>query len=302
MLNESQITSIYRNVCETTGGDGFHVEHMPEFFDTDPADNSLSHVHTFYEIIWFQDDGGVHTVDFQDYPIRANSIFFLSPGQVHHFDGVTRHRGIQIRFCTDFMRDEDDDEDIFLKYNVFNAFDTAPYCVIGDAAVADELTRLVRRMEDEERHQRLVGCPSCDDFAHLDMLRALVHIFLIYVYRYGERQGMPALNTIRPSHRLFVQFRRELELHYRDLHTVQDYADLLHVSSKTLSNSVLECSGKTPLTFINDRILLEARRLLRFTGLMVKEIAFGLGYDDPSYFVKFFKRQVGLLPSDFREM
>ena len=311
MLTESQITSLYRNVCEQTGGDGFHVEHMPEFFDTDTMDNSMPHVHTFYEIIWFQEDGGVHSVDFKDYEVKANSIFFLSPGQVHHFDGMTRHKGVLIKFCTDFMREEHGDEDVFLKYNVFNAFDTAPYCIIHNAKVVEELNRLIWRMEQEENHQfpeaedasaeaRDYG--GVDDFAHLDMLRALVRILLIYIHRYGRRQGMEPLNAVKPSHRLFVQFRRQLEMHYQQLHAVKDYADLLHVSTKTLTNSVIECSGKTPLSFINDRIILEAKRLLRFSGLMIKEIAGRLGYDDPSYFVKFFKRQMGVLPTEFKEM
>ena len=299
MLNPSQITSIYPNVCQATGGDGFHIEYMPEFFDNDPDDNSLPHVHTFYEIIWFQEAGGVHTVDFTDYEIQANSLCFLSPGQVHRFDGKTRHKGIQLKFCTDFMRDENGDEDIFLKYNVFNAFDKSPFVVIRDEHVAKELEKVIWRMQEEERHS-LGGCPTCNDFAHMDMLRALVRIFLIYVHRYGQRLGVEKLDTMKPSHRLFVQFRRKVEQNYRTLHTVGEYADLLNVSSKTLSNSVLECSKKTPLAFINDRIILEAKRLLQFTDLMVKEVAYKLGYDDPSYFVKFFKRQTGELPTKLR--
>ena len=301
MLTPSQITHIYPNVCEATGIDGFHVEYMPEFFDIDPDDNSLPHVHTFYEIIWFQEAGGVHTVDFTDYEIQANSIFFLSPGQVHHFDGKTRHKGIQIKFCTDFMREESDMEDVFLKYNVFNAFDTSPFCIIRDEKVAEELALVIQHMKDEEIHSK-GGLPSHNDFAHIDMLRALVRIFLIYIHRYGEREGLRTLNTVKTSHRLFVQFRREVEEHYKRFHTVNEYADLLNVSPKTLSNSVIECSGKTPLKFINDRIILEAKRLLMFTNMMVKEVGYALGYDDPSYFVKFFKRHIGALPGEFKPL
>ena len=76
---------------------------------------------------------------------------------------------------------------------------------------------------------------------------------------------------------------------------------MLGVSSKTLSKCISECSGKAPLTFINDRIILEAKRLLRFSNMIVKEVGFYLGYDDPSYFVKFFKRQTGFLPTDFQK-
>ena len=77
---------------------------------------------------------------------------------------------------------------------------------------------------------------------------------------------------------------------------------MLNVSVKTLSNSVSDCSGRTPLAFINDRVILEAKRLLHFSSMMVKEVGFYLGFDDPSYFVKFFKRQTGFLPSDFQSV
>ena len=86
------------------------------------------------------------------------------------------------------------------------------------------------------------------------------------------------------------------------MHTVQEYADRLNVAIRTLHKSVNECSGKTPLSLINDRIILEAMRMVRYTNLMIKEIAAELGFDDPSYFVKLFKRCTGHLPSDFRDM
>ena len=110
------------------------------------------------------------------------------------------------------------------------------------------------------------------------------------------------LDNLKPSHQLFVQFRRMVDKEFMRLHTVQEYADGLNVAVRTLNKCVNECSQKSPLAFINDRIILESKRMVRYTSLMIKEIAYKLGYDDPSYFVKFFKRQTGYLPSDFREM
>ena len=315
MSNELQSMSIFRNVCDATGGDGFHIEHMPHLFDIEETfvdgtkvDNAIPHVHTFYEILWFWEDGGIHTVDFTEYPIKANTFFFLAPGQVHHFDGVTRHKGVTLKFCTDFMTAEEEQKgtaagsgQVFMKYNIFNNFDSAPCCVVTDKGAIEKLRHIVALLEQEETLSQHDGCCLNEDFAHMDMLRALMRILLIYIYRYGKRQGVAPLETAKPSHRLFIKFREAVEEHYESLHTVTDYAALLHVSTKTLSNAVQECSGKTPLTFINDRIMLEAKRLLRFTNLMVKEIAYRLGYDDPSYFVKFFKRQTGTLPVQFKE-
>lgn len=290
----SDTSSIYKynTVCDAPSGVGFQIEHMPAFFDYD-TDNTLPHVHTFYEILWFQEAGGVHTVDFTDYPVQKNSLFFVSPGQVHHFDGKTRHKGILLKFCTDFLREEKADEDVFIKYNVFNTFDSAPFCIIEDQKIANDLVTFVSMMEKE--------LEASNSFGHLEMLRSLVKIFLVLVHRYGVRDGSLPLNTTKASHRLFVQFRRLLEQNFDSLHTVSDYAQRLNVSAKTLSNSVQECSKKAPLAYINDRIILEAKRLLQFTNMMVKEVAYQLGYEDPSYFVKFFKRETGYLPSDFKD-
>ncbi len=293
-MKEKDIHYIYNTVCDAPAGSSLNIDHMPEFFDYDENDNNAPHVHTFYEILWFQKAGGVHTVDFHDYPVEENSMFFLSPGQVHHFDGKTRHEGVLIKFCTDFLKDERADEDIFIKYNVFNAFDTTPCCTIADADAVERLKMLVKGMEEE--------LSRSGTFGKTDMLRSLVKIFLITVYRHGEKQGVKHLDTMKPSHRLFVLFRQMVEREYGNLHSTKEYADKLNVSIKTLTNSISECSGKSALTFINDRVLLEAKRYLRYTDLLVKEISSRLGFEEPSYFVKFFKRKTGVLPNDFRKI
>lgn len=287
------IKNIYRAVCETPSGSGFNIDYMPDFLYRGEIDDGTPHVHTFYEIIWFQGGEGRHFVDFQEYPVCPGSIFFLTPGQVHHFDGSSDYRGLTIKLCTDFMQSSGDDVDLFVKYNVFHTFDTTPYYII-DESTAAELQILVKEMETE-----LAEGPS---FGHIDVLRALLKLFLIKVHRHGHQEGELRIDDLKPAHKLFVQFRRMLEKEFTSMHTVQEYADGLNVAVRTLNKSVNECSGRSPLTFINERIMLEAKRQVRYSNLMFKEIAFNLGYDDPSYFVKFFKRQTGYLPSEFRDL
>lgn len=288
------MTHVYPStmICESPQGDGLHIDHLPEFFDYDTRDNSLPHIHTFYEIIWFQEDGGTHTVDFQTYDIKANELLFLSPGQVHHFDGKTRHKGISMKFCTDFLKEENDEESLFIKYSLFNTFDSEPFCSI-DPTTAQKLSILIQQIEEEKGQNNA--------FAHMDMLRALVKMFLIQVKRHGSAPKPRADKDIKAANRLFVNFRQMLEQQYRSIHTVGEYASMLNVSTKTLCNSITNCSGQTPLNFINDRIILEAKRMLKYTDMMVKEISYYLGFDDPSYFVKLFKRVTGHLPSEFRD-
>lgn len=295
MSTEVRLKEMYQTVCNAPGGNGFRVEHMPQLFVESDIDDCLAHVHSFYEILWFQGGFGKHTVDFIDYDVKPGTIFFLAPGQVHHFDRKEGYEGVAIKMCTDLMKDPIGGGfgQMALKYTTFHSDDSTPYYII-EPATATILEPLVKEMEEESHRYGEAG--------NIDILKSLLCIFLAKIQRYGKHEAALNLNMQKPAHQLFIQFRRMVEQEYTRLHTVQEFADHLNVSIRTLNKSVSECSSKTPLTYINDRVLLEAKRLVRYSNLMVKEIARELGYDDPSYFVKFFKRQTGYLPSDFREM
>lgn len=268
------------------------MESMPEFFGKNGAHPYHPHIHSFYQIIWFRHGSGVHYVDFKPYPVTDNTLFFISPGQVHHFDEKNDYDGVIIHFDESLMSDEGSSENVFLKYNVFNAFDTVPFFHVEDGDIS-RLNALVGDMRSEMLHT--------ESFAHRDCMKYLVKLFLIDVQRSGHRGEGKPLCVNNSANRLFVQFRMMLEHHYKEMHTVKQYADRLNVSAKTLTNSVAESSHSTPLKIINDRIMLEAKRLLYYSDMKVKEIGYCLGFDDPSYFVKFFKRTTGKLPAEFRE-
>lgn len=287
-VTKNKITSMS---CNCSDNREMHLERMPEYLSRNIQELTKPHVHAFYEIIWFKEGGGIHTVDFKDYKIQPNSIFFIAPGQVHCFDKAPNNKGAILKFCNDFMSMEDNKEDVFVKYNMFNGSANTPYCIL-DEEVTPKIESIIKEMEQEEKKN--------DKFGHIDMLRSLTKQLFIYIHRYSTKKDEMVLEEKRPSHRLFVRFRRMLEENYKSKHLVAEYAAELNVSTKTLSNSVTECTGIPPLTFINDRILLEAKRLLLYSNMMTKEVAFNLGFDDPSYFSKFFKRHTGYLPSEYK--
>lgn len=92
-----------------------------------------------------------------------------------------------------------------------------------------------------------------------------------------------------------------VEEYYKERHAVKDYIEKLGVSQTTLNQYTLQYAKTTPLKIINDRIILEAKRMLRFSTIRTKQIAFDLGFKDDSYFVKLFKRNVGMSPIEFRQ-
>lgn len=282
----------YDMVCEAPAGGGVEIVPMPHFFTSKPViETQQSHVHNFYEIIWFTEGEGVHTVDFREYPVRPGTLFFVAPGQVHsfgeHYEG---QRGYVLKVCADLMGESCGEALDILRYRLFDV-DTVPYRRIDEAA-AERLERIVAQLSEENALGLAVG--------HKDYLRALVRMLVISIERACEDCTGAFAPRTTTAQATFLAFRRLLDKEHRRLHSVKEYAAELGVSTKTLTNHIAECSPHSPLEIINARLVLEGKRMLRYSNLMVKEIAFDLGFDDPSYFVKFFKRQTGQLPADFR--
>lgn len=281
----------YKIKENSNSGLELELHFMPQFFHENGCGSMPPHTHEFYQIIWFRRVYGSHRVDFVDYPVTDNTIFFIAPGQIHAFDGNEQCEGGIILFNASFLTDEESSESIFLKYNVFNAYDTLPYYQVTE----EEAGRLMLLVSEMNREYSLAGA-----FAHKDYMQYLVRMFLIRAQRCGERKEIPPLYVSSVANRTFVHFRQLLEQNFHSVRTVQEYADMLNVSSHTLTKYVNQSTHRSPLQIINDRIVLEAKRLLHHSPMSIKEICYQLGFEDPSYFAKFFKRLTGRMPGQFR--
>ena len=277
-MNElKEIVCRYDMVCDNPSGVGMELYRMPEFFQQlKGMETDTMHLHGFYEIIWFQKGSGTHYVDFNQYAIAPGTIFFISPGQIHSFDTKHDQEGYVLKICAELFDD-------FVSLS----------CVTVQDKDSAALEMLIGAMQEELKKE--------DSLGHREALHALVKLFVIMVRRSYAEINPSAPNPHKVSYKAFLNFRKLIEENYCRLHTVKDYASLLNVSSKTLTLYVNECSKYSPLELINNRIILEAKRLLRYSVLSVKEIAFRLGFEDPSYFAKFFKRLVKQSPADYRE-
>ena len=277
-MNElKEIFCRYDMVCDNPSGVGMELYRMPEFFQQlKGMETDTMHLHGFYEIIWFQKGSGTHYVDFNQYAIAPGTIIFISPGQIHSFDTKHDQEGYVLKICAELFDD-------FVSLS----------CVTVQDKDSAALEMLIGAMQEELKKE--------DSLGHREALHALVKLFVIMVRRSYAGMNPSAPNPHKVSYKAFLNFRKLIEENYCRLHTVKDYASLLNVSSKTLTLYVNECSKYSPLELINNRIILEAKRLLRYSVLSVKEIAFRLGFEDPSYFAKFFKRLVKQSPSDYRE-
>lgn len=104
-----------------------------------------------------------------------------------------------------------------------------------------------------------------------------------------------------PQQKLLQKFLRLINHYYTEKRSVEDYAELLHLSPNHLSQSIKAVSGKNALSFVNERILTEAKSLILYTEFDMAEIAYRLNFSDPANFGKFFKKHSGLSPLEFRK-
>lgn len=135
-------------------------------------------------------------------------------------------------------------------------------------------------------------------FARAHVLRALSSVLTGLVAREiaaTKPQGAPV------QHDLQKRFEDLLEENYLDHFSVTQYADLLGVTPTHLSRVMRLGSGQSALTVIESRVIREARRNLAFSNLRISDVAYQLGYNDPAYFSRVFKRATGLSPREFRQ-
>lgn len=248
------------------------------------------HSHSYYQVIWFFEDGGTHTVDFTTYSIEKNTVLFISKDQVHHFDDNLAVKGKLIHFNESFFMHTD--VDVFLKYNIFKSTENPCYPIdLETAAVGRSYLELIEK-ELDKRHE----------FGFEEVIRFLLKSFLINLERVHQKDSIKKLELYSPYELQFFKFKELVEAHYADGCSVSNYAESLNISSKTLTTITKSITGKTPAEVIAERITLEAKRLLKFSTLQVAEVAFKLGFEDASYFIKYFKRQVAMSPMEYRKM
>jgi AraC family transcriptional activator of pobA len=160
----------------------------------------------------------------------------------------------------------------------------------------DELTRvklnLLYRIFTEELNTK--------DSIQKDMLVMLLKRLIIVITKLAKSNTGQNLNKSDDKLDIFRQFNLLVEANFHQEHSVQYYADRLHKSPKTLANIFLLYNQKTPIQMIHTRIIIEAKRLLSFTSKSIKQITYELGFDDPAYFTRFFKKNTSRSPVEFR--
>ena len=151
---------------------------------------------------------------------------------------------------------------------------------------------LFRSMESELRNEK--------DHFQSDILKNLLHNFLLLSERERRKQNFSEIKKSADLDYVLL-FRDLLENQYRKQKQVRSYCEQMHVTEKRLNHATTIILGKSPKQMIDERIMLEAKRLLAHSTESVKEIGFELGFDESTNFIKYFRKHDHSTPLDFRE-
>ncbi|MEM9920267.1 MAG: AraC family transcriptional regulator [Bacteroidota bacterium] len=244
-----------------------------------------------YKIYWIEDGSGKYQIDFKPFEIQESGLFFLSPGQVLQVETEQVRSGFQISFDKEFYCVEMHGKEIACNGVLFNNVHKATMIPLT-AAESPAFQQII---------QNIIAEVERPGPAHREMLETYLRMFLIQALRKLEELGQATQPTASEGNRLAGDFIALVEKHYQKIHSVSEYAEMLFVSPKSLAKRLNALDYKTPTEIIRDRIVLQAKRDLRYTNKSVKEIAFELGFEDPAYFTRLFKKSEQLSPLNYRE-
>ncbi|KUJ59335.1 AraC family transcriptional regulator [Flavobacteriaceae bacterium CRH] len=232
------------------------------------------------------------TIDFKQYKTTTPSLFFVNSNQYLQIDKEGKSQGYFMYYNRDFYCVQIHDAEVACDGLLFNNIFEMPMTALPDKEV----------LFVEAIYDQIQGEFDAPDASQEEMIRTYLKQLIIKATRIWKTQQLGVLNN-EPSKEMdfFRDFSRLVEIHFRTKHTVADYAEILGVAPKTLSNKFNRLELTQPNDIIKDRIMLEAKRLLGYSNLSVKEIAYQLGYEDPAYFNRLFTNKVGDTPSNFKK-
>jgi AraC-like DNA-binding protein len=241
------------------------------------------HKHDFFVIILFEKAQGVHTIDFCDYRIENRQIHILFPGQVHRWEIGPKTIGYQLMI----------DRVFFERFSPYFRFTFANYMnhpVIPSSSHSFNLLKY----EFNEIKNELNARNSLKD-----VISARAAVIAAIISK--EAENLFTEYKVYQSNPRLAQFNMLIERHFKEEKLVSFYASKLNISPNYLNILCRKNLGASATQLIQQRVLLEAKRLLQSTEHSVKEIAFELGFIDHAYFSNFFKSQTGATPTEFRE-
>ena len=248
------------------------------------------HRHDFFEVLYLSKGSGFHIIDGNKYEIQPPCVFFMSPGQAHKIEFSNDIEGYIFIFTSEFYLINQTNQNRLIEFPFFFTIrqENRPLMLESKQDVQFLETLFSKGIAEVEKG---------DKFS-VDLLRSVLDLILTsctVLYKSDENLLPKGRGNI-----VVKKFLQLVEENYQNNLTVNEYADKLSVTPNHLTQTVNQLTGKTSSQIIKAKQVLEIKRLLVHTNLSVTEIAGRLNFPDQSYFTRFFKRETGISPLQYR--
>lgn len=263
----------------------FHFAPLQNLMSTLP----YPHRHDFYHVIWVEAGSGQHVIDSVRHLVRPQSLFFMAPGQIHDLELSDDTTGFTINFSAEFFALQLQNKNLLTEIPVYDG-DNRIQALYLDPAQALDVRALFEQIS-AEYHEEHYGAQ--------DVIRSLLYILLVKASRLAAPGGVA--DASRRNLLLARRFKALLEEEFARLQDAAEYAARLRVTERALTEATRRALGATAAQLIRDRVMLEAKRLLAHAELSVAAIGEQLGFEDPAYFSRCFRKHSGRTPLEFRQ-
>lgn len=240
------------------------------------------HKHNFYHLVVITKGSGWHEIDFERHEVKKGALFFMLPAQVHSWAMSKDTTGIVIEFegLSMFSGDE--------SYNIFSEalMPSLNYFTVAGEKREEVFTLAQKMLAEYEGEKK--------DF------EILLQVYLATLILYFSRIQAGANTKVSRVSKFRDDFTNLIEKNYKKHHSVEFYAKTMGLTPKALTAKVNRIIGKSVRDLIQERCILESKRLLAYSDLSVSEIALDLGFEDPNYFTRFFTAKTKTNPGKFR--
>ncbi len=243
------------------------------------------HRHDFFYILALEKGLGSHEIDFIPYEVKDYSIFFMRPGQVHKLVLRANCTGFLLEFDATFYHPNES-----LSNQRLKKASSKNFCMLEVSRFEKILSVLAYIFNEFTTKQN----------GYLEVIKANLDIFFIEFVRQSKDPNTISVDSNSYAQERLEDFLELLNIHILTRKQVSQYAELLNLSIYQLNAITKTTLNKTCSELINEQIILESKRQLLATSNQVTQIAFHLGYDDVSYFIRFFKKHTGHSPEALR--
>lgn len=266
----------------------FEIKEISPYFFRNKEKASKPHRHSFFQLLWFKNEG-CHYVDYEAINHKSNTLFLISKNQVHHFCNESNNQGYLFHFNESFISSFNLDLLSRFTVSVFNEI-SDPFVNVSDFD-SENIDNVCKNILIEFEQQKE---------NHVQIIR---HLFLGFLYRVErmKKEQVPFGTHMNSDFSKIVEFKEEIVNNISDPLSIEDFADRLGLSVKKLTTLTKQYTHTTPGVLIKEMKLLEAKRMLSQHDVSIKEVAYYLGFDQPTYFTKFFKKETKLTPKQFQK-